>query len=159
MPINLNQFKMNVAKGQVDLRGGGGAPISAQIDVTSALGEVTGLVPGQAVKMVNSPGGVPKVVECTTDADAVYGFIVYDVKSSKFLRGDRCEILPMRNGVMYMEANGVIARDAEVAILIAGQKVITATATDRVVGRALDAATAAGQFIRVTVDLPGAIKA
>ena len=162
MPISLNAFGQTVAKGMCDLRNGGGNPVSCQIDVTSALGVDggVGLVPGQAVKLVTTAlGGVPKVVEATTDADDIFGFIVYDVKSTKFMRGDRCEVLAMRNGVMYMEANAAIARGAEIAVLIAGQKVITATATDRIVGRAFDGCSAAGKFIRVSLDLPGLIKA
>lgn len=159
--FNMNAFGMSVAKGQIDLRHGGGEPVSCAIDVTSTLGVDggAGLVPGQAVKLVNSAGGIPKVIECAADADDIFGFIVYDVKSSKFLRGDRCEVMGMRNGVMYMEASAAIARGAEVAIVVTGNKVVTAASGDRIVGRAFDAATAAGQMIRVTIDLPGAVKA
>lgn len=160
--MNLNQFAMSVVKGMVDLLNGGGRSISAMVDVTSALGVDggVGLIPGQPVKLVPSNiRGVPKVIECATDADDIYGFVVYNPKDSKYLCGDRLEILPMKGGIMYMEANAAIAQGAEVAVLIAGVKVITATATDRIIGRAFDGASAAGKIIRVTVDLPGAIKA
>lgn len=160
MPIQMNSFKMSVIKGMVDLLIGPGT-ISAQIDITSTLGADggVGLVPGQAVVLVNSAGGVPKVIEATTDAQDIFGFIAYNPKDPKYMRQDRCEIMAFRNGVMYMEANAAIARGAEVALLIAGVKVITATATDRIIGRAYDAATASGQMIRVVIDLPGAVKA
>ncbi len=152
----MNAFKPGAFKGTVDLRQGGSI-VSAQIDVTSTIGEVTGLVAGTPVKLVNSAGGIPKVIECDADTDDVFGFIVYDVKASKYLRLDRCEILTGRGGVMYMEANAAIARNAKIALLISGFKVITATATDRIIGRSFDKPIAQGEMFRVTVDLPGEI--
>lgn len=153
--FSMNVLKQQVVKGMIDLRAGQ-MPVSCQVDPTV----VAPLVPGQAVKLVPSNiRGVPKVISCTTDADDIFGFVVYDVKSPTFASGDRLEVLPFRNGIMYMEANAAIAQNSEIAILVATQRVIVATATDRIVGRALDAATAAGQLIRVVVDLPGLIKA
>lgn len=154
MTIALNQFGMNAVKGQVELRSGQ-PTLSVQIDSS----EAGTLVPSQAVKVVDSAGGIPKVIACADDADDVFGFIVYDLKKSSFVAGDRCEIVCMRNGVMFMEASAAVARNAEVSVVIASQKVKTAVSTDRIVGRALDKATADGQLIRVIVDLPGAIKA
>lgn len=151
--IVMNQVKQGLTKGMIDMRAGQ-LPISAQIAST----EVSTLVPGQAVKIVDSAGGIPKVIAVAADTDDVYGFIVYDLKSAGFVAGDRVEILPMRNGIMYMEASAAIARDAEVMVVLAGQKVALATTGKRVVGRAFDKATAAGQIIRVKVDLPGALK-
>lgn len=153
--MNMNEFNMQVVKGLIDLRNGGGAPVSCQADATSGT-----LVPGQAVKLVPSNNrGIPRVVACTVDTDDVFGFVVYDVKSSSFIAGDRLEVLPMRNGVMYMEANAALPQGSEVALFITGQKVIVATSTDRIVGRAIDGASASGKLIRVQVDLPGTIKA
>ena len=158
--FQMNVFGMGAIKGMVDLLLNPSI-MSAQIDVTSTLGADggVGLVAGQAVTIVNSPGGIPKVIEATADTQDIFGFIVYNPKDPKYMRQDRCEIAFGKGSVVYMEANAAIARNAEVAVLIAGVKVITATATDRIVGRALDAATAQGQMIRVLIDLPGAIKA
>lgn len=157
--ISMNQFGQQVVKGMVDLRNGQ-APLSCIVDATSTLGASTGILAGTPVKIVPSTlRGVPKVVECATDAEDIFGFVVYDVKSVSFKAGDRLEVLPFRNGIMYMEANAAIAQNAEIAILVAGYKVITATSTDRIVGRALDASTGAGKLIRVVIDLPGLIKA
>ena len=154
--MDLNTFNMQVVKGMVDLRSGQ-PTLSAQVDDTAAIG---GLVPGQAVKIVTaSAKGIPRVIEVAADSDDVFGFVVYDQKDSVKLRGDRIEIMPLNGGIMYMEANAAILRNAEVAVLVAGSKVITATATDRIIGRAIDGATAGGQLIRVAVQLPGAIKA
>ena len=159
--MNMNQFALSVIKGMIDLRCGI-QPISAMVDVTSTLGADggVGLIPGQSVKLVPSNiRGVPKVIECTTDADDIYGFVSYNNKDAKYMRGERLEILVGRGAVMYMEANAAITQGAEVAVLIAGVKVITATSTDRIIGRAFDGASAQGKIIRVTLDLPGLIKA
>lgn len=146
-----NQFAQTPEKGMMDLRFNPGV-ISAQVD-SSAVGS---LVPGQAVKMVDSAGGVPKVLSCSADTDDVFGFVNYSIKDQSFGADAKLEISSMRDNVMYMEAAAAIARNAKVMIVVAGQKVATATSGKTVVGRALDKATAAGQLIRVIIDLPGA---
>lgn len=148
---SINQFAQAPVQGMMDLRFNPGV-VAAEIDVTEA-GQ---LVPGQAVKVVDTAGGVPKVIACTADSDDVFGFILYDIKSRVFVAGDMCELAAMRDNVMYMTASAAIARNAQVTIVIGSKKVATATGGDRIVGRAYDKATADGQLIRVTIDLPGA---
>lgn len=151
---NINQFGMNIIKGAMDLKVSAGTVISCQIDVSA---DVAGLVPGQPVLCVDSAGGIPKVKEVAAITNDVFGFIVYDVRSVLFLRGDQCEVAIYRNGVMYMEASAAIARNAQVMLVLPGVKVVTAGTTgNRIVGRALDKATANGDIIRVMIDLPGA---
>lgn len=152
--MNLNQFGMNTVKGQVDLRSGQ-PTLSCQV----GSAEAGTLVPGQAVKMVDSLGGVPKVIAVAADTDDIFGFIAYDQKSSSFVANDRLEIVQGRGGFIYLEAGAALARNAEVQYVVAGAKVITAVSTKRIAGRAMDKATAAGQIIRIAVDLPGVIKA
>lgn len=154
MALNQNQFVQIPVQGQLDLRFNG-QTVSCQVDSSSA----GSLVPGQAVKMVDSAGGIPKVVECAADEDDVFGFINFDQKNQSFAVGDRVEISAMRNNVMYMTAGAAIARNAEVMIVVASKKVVTATSTNRIVGRAFDKAAADGDLIRVVIDLPGALKA
>jgi len=149
-----NQLVQAPVQGMMDLRFNSSV-LSVQIDSSSA----GGLVPGQAVKLVDSAGGVPKVVECALDADDVFGFLVFDLKSSVYAALDKAEIICYGGGFMYMTASAAIARGAEVAIVIASKKVVTAVSLDRIVGRAFDKAAADGDLIRVYVDLPGAIKA
>ena len=151
MTLAQNQFNQIPVQGQLDLRFNG-QTVSCIIDTTSA----GSLVPGQAVKMVDSIGGVPKVVECDSNANDVFGFINYDLKNKAFDAGDAVEISCMRNNVMYMTASAAIARNAKVAIVVSGQKVVTATTGMTIVGRAFDKAAALGDLIRVTIDLPGA---
>jgi len=154
MTQSQNQFSQSPEQGMLDLRFNTNT-MSGQIDVSSG----GGLVPGQAVKMVDSVGGVPKFVECALDADDVFGFINYNIKNKVFNDYDAVEVSYFRGNVMYMTASAAIARNAEVAVVIASKKVVTAVTGDRIVGRALDKATADGQLIRVVIDLPGALKA
>jgi hypothetical protein len=150
MTLSQNQFAQTPIQGLLDLRFNVNS-ISAEIDAGSA----GGLVPGQAVKLVDSAGGIPKVVECAADTDDVYGFINYDIKSQSFEAGDRVELSVMRDNVMYMTASAAIARGAKIMIVVAGNKVATATSGKTIAGRAFDKASADGDLIRVTIDLPG----
>jgi hypothetical protein len=125
--------------------------IACQVDSSSA----GGLVPGQAVKMVDLGGGIPKVVECAADTDDVFGFINYDIKSQAFAVGDKVEVSALRGNVMYMTASAAVARNAKVMIVVASKKVAVATTGKTIVGRALDKAAADGDLIRVVIDLPG----
>lgn len=152
MALNQNQFALIPIQGMMDLRFNP-AVISAQIDTSSA----GGLVAGQPVKMVDSAGGVPKVVECAADTDDVYGFLVYDLKQTVFAIGAPVEVACMRDNVMFMTASAAIARNAQVEIVLSGVKVATAASGKRIVGRALDKAAANGDVIRVTIDLPGGL--
>lgn len=153
MALNINQFAQTPVKGQLDLSVGVKQVISVQVDVSSA----GGLVDGQAVKLVDVKGGIPNVVECAADSDDVFGFIVYDIKDKAFNAGDKVEIAFARGSVMYMEASAAIVPYAKVAIVISGQKVVTATTGQMIIGYAIDKATASGELIRVMIDLPGAL--
>lgn len=151
---NINQFKQSPVKGQQDMSFNSNT-VSCQV----ASDEAVALVAGQAVKMVDSAGGVPKVTACTADEDDVFGFINYDVKSPSFPANARCEVSALQGNCQIMEADAAIGRWGEVMIVVAGQKVTPATATNRIVGRAYDKATAQGDLIRVVIMLPGALKA
>lgn len=151
MSLSINQFAQSVVQGQLDLRFNT-AIIAAQIDVSTA----GGLVPGTAVKIVDSLGGIPKVVECAADTDDIFGFIGYDIKHQTFEAGDICELAVLYNNVMYMTASAAIARNAKVMIVVSSDKVATATSGKTIAGRALDKATADGDLIRVAIQLPGA---
>lgn|SRR5574343_728394 len=154
MTISQNAFEPSPTQGQMDMKSNFNT-IGAQIDSS----EAGALVPGQAVKLVDSAGGVPKVIACTSDADDVYGFINYSVKDVEFVAYDKVEISTMRDNVMYMTAGAAIARGGNVAVVIASKKVIPAVAASgkRIIGRAFDKAAADGDLIRVIIDLPGAL--
>lgn len=150
MAQNQNQFGQTVVQGKLDITPNP-STVSAQIDVS----ELGTLVPGQSVKVVDSAGGVPKVIACAADSDDVWAFINYDLKKASFVAGDRVEVSAMRGNVMYMTSSAAIARNAKVMIVVAGVKVATRAGGGICVGRTFDKATAADQLIRVVIDLPG----
>lgn len=152
---NPNQFKQSAEKGLMDLRFNP-TVISCQIDESVGA---TLLLPGQAVKVVDSAGGVPKVVPVTAPTDDVFGFLMYNIKDKAYKAGQAVEVVFSRGGsVMYMEAGAAIARNAKVMVQVAGEKVITAAgAGNVVVGRALDKAAGNGDLVRVVIDLPGEV--
>jgi hypothetical protein len=152
MAQNINQFAQAAVQGMLDLQFNP-AIVSAEIDVSSA----GGLVAGQAVKIVDSAGGVPKVVECADDSDDVFGFIRYDIKTQVYDAFSVCELAAMRDNCMYMTAGAAVARNAKVMIVVASSKVVTATSGNMIVGRAFDKASADGDLIRVIIDLPGVL--
>jgi hypothetical protein len=152
MPQTSNQFQQTAEKGQVDLNSGR-QTITCMVDTS----EAALLVPGQGVKVVDNAGGVPKVIKIAADTDEVFGFINFQNKQGTFAAGQYVEVSFFRGNVMFMESSAAIARYAQVMPVVAGSLVATATTGKRIIGRALDKATAANQMIRVLIDVPGAL--
>lgn len=144
-----SQFTEAPLLGMIDLRLNYDT-VPVQVDSS----QVAGLAAGQAVKIVASAGGVPKVIACAADSDAVWGFVNYDIKSILFLAGAAMEVSQSGN-VIYLRAVEAISRGAQVALevsTVGGVKNTGGGAT--VVGLAFDQATAAGDLIRVKVSIP-----
>lgn len=150
MTLNINQFALTPVQGQLDLQPEG-ATISCQIDASSA----GNLVAGQAVKIVDNAGGVPKVVEAAADSDDIFGFLNYDVKDNDYDAGTQVEVSFFRGNIMFMTASAAIARNAKVMVVVSGSKVATRAGGGICIGRAIDKAAADGDLIRVVIDLPG----
>lgn len=147
--LNPNQFAQSPYIGTIDLRFDGDT-VSAQVASTQA----TPLYPGQAVKLVDSADGVPKVVAATAAADAVFGFINFDMKTIQYVAGVDCEI-SLSGNVIYLYSTAAFARGAQLMIdvsTVGGVK--TATGGGTFVGWAYDKASAAGQLVRVFVKTP-----
>lgn len=152
MVQSVNQFAQKPEQGQLDLTGGR-PTLTGQVDSS----ETGTLVAGQAVKMVDSAGGIPKFVAAGQDDD-IYGFVCYNFKNTEFVAGDQFEVTTGSGAIMYMTAVAAIARNAQVMIDDTEVKVATAAVgSHRIVGRALDKAAADGDLIRVSVYLPGAL--
>lgn len=152
MALTLNQFSLEPVQGMLDLSIQPNT-IACQVDASQG----TALIAGQAVTMVDSAGGVPKVIAAAADTGDVFGFVNYNEKDIDFPAEAKVEISMFRGNVMFMTSNAAIARNAQVMIVVSGSKVATATSNKRVIGRALDKATDANQLIRVLIDLPGAL--
>lgn len=147
--LSPNQFAQTEYVGTIDLRFDGNT-VSAQVASTQA----TALYPGQAVKLVDSADGTPKVVAVAANTDEVFGFINFDIKSVTFPAGANCE-LSLAGNVMYLYATAAIARGAQVMVDVATLGgVVTAAGGGTYVGWAYDKATAAGQLIRVFIATP-----
>lgn len=152
MAQTQNQFGQAPVQGMLDLL----APpntISVQVDASQG----TALVPGQAVKMVDSAGGVPKVIAAAANTDDVFGFVNFSWKQQNFAAGQSLE-MSVKDNVMYMVADGAISRGASVTVVPASNRVVAAATGNTVVGRAYDKAVNAGDLIRVWITTFGALK-
>lgn len=150
---NPNQFAQTPLLGQVDLRVDYNT-IAVEIDVS----QVAPLYAGSPVKIVDSAGGVPKVVGCAADSDNVFGFINYNVKNKAFLAGDAAEISQDGN-VMFMVATAAIARGAQVVLDLVtapwgGIAPAAGNSGKNIVGWAVDKAVNPGDFFRVRITSP-----
>jgi len=147
--LSPNQFGMTSLLGVIDLRYDFNT-VSCQVDTSQA----TALVFGQAVKVVDSAGGIPKVIACAANSDVCAGFINFDIKSPSFPAGSQCEV-SMSGNVMFLYATTAIARFAIVSLditTIGGVRSAAGNTGDRTVGYAYDKA-ALGDLIRVVLNV------
>lgn len=143
-----NAFSLSPQLGELDLRFNYNT-VSAQVDVS----QVGSLYPGAAVKVIDSAGGIPKVVGCAANSDEVFGFINYDIKTQSYVAGDKIEISQSGN-VIYLYATGSIARGAQVTLdLSTNGGVQSKNSGDKIVGFAFDQGTV-GLLIRVKLIVP-----
>lgn len=149
--LSQNQFQQSDVVGQVDLPYSTNT-ISVQIDASQA----TALYAGSAVKMVDSAGGIPKVVGCAADSDDCFGFLNYDIKNVAYLANNTAE-MSMKQNVIHLYATGAIARGALVTLDLTSPgsvgPLVSSSGAD-IVGWALDKAPAAGTLIRVFLECP-----
>lgn len=146
-----NQFAQEPLVGMIDMRFPYNT-MSVQIDASQA----SALYAGAAVKMVDSAGGVPKVVGCAANSDDCLGFINFDIKTVQFVAGSVAEI-SMAGNVMFLMATGAIARGAQVVLSLTtmgGVAAASGSGGENIVGWALDKAAAAGTVIRVFLKTP-----
>lgn len=149
---NPNQFSQAPYLGMIDMRFPYNS-VAVEIDA-SQVGAITA---GCAVKLVDSAGGVPKVVACSAASDEVFGFINYDIKTVAFSAGMPCEV-SMSGNVMYLYATEAVSRGAQVVLstpTVGGVKPSSSGSSgDNICGWAYDKASAGGQLIRVFLKSP-----
>lgn len=148
--LSQNQFAQTAVLGQLDMPYNFNT-IPVQIDVS----ESGTLYAGDPIKIVDSPGGVPKVVKCTADSDSCFGFINYNVKNVGYVAGDAAEISQAGN-VMWLYATGAIGRGTrvELDLVNGGVAAVSGSGGENIVGWAFDKATASGQLFRVKIMAP-----
>ncbi len=148
--LSQNQFAQTPYVGVVDLRFPYNT-VAVQIDAT----ETGTLYPGTPVKIVNSVGGVPKVIACTANTDDCIGYLNFNMKNTSFVAGDAAEMSSDGNCI-WLYATAAISRFAKVRVNILGNGVapLAASGGADIVGFAYDKATAGGQLIRVMLRCP-----
>lgn len=155
---NVNAFAQSPQLGMIDLRFD-----PDTVSVMISPNQATALFAGAAVKIDASAGndGVPKVIGCAANADEVFGFLNYDIKSQDFRAGKMAECSQAGN-VMYLYSTTAITRGTRVTLDLStngGVGALVGSSGNDVVGWAYDGATAAGQLIRVKLITPGYLKA
>lgn len=116
------------------------------------------LLPGDPVKIVATSKGLPHFAKAAV-GDVVAGFVEWNVIRPSYAAGKICQI-SMAGNVMYMEAGAAISAGALVNITSLTDVTVGAAAgAGSKLGIALEAATAAGQLIRVKIGEPVAYAA
>ena len=108
---------------------------------------------GAFVKLYSSSTSTDHpVVQVCAATDIPYGVVVYDARKSEYAVGERCAIAKTGD-VVFCEAAGAIAVGANVQFNPTGWKVDdSTTATYAYVGKAITAASAAGDLIQVELN-------
>lgn len=152
MAQQLNQFAQTAERGQIALLNADSFILSAVVD--ASIPAQSTLKTGDLVKIVGTSKGVPHVIPTTAAADAPFGFVVFNaVKNDGFKAGDRVEIM-FTGGWMYMIASAAITAGSKVIYTPTSGQVtasVESSSNGAIVGVALDAASAAGDLIRVYV--------
>lgn len=94
------------------------------------------------------------VTPVTAITDVVAGVVQHDVTAGEILKGKGASIAV--DGDTMMEAAGAIAIGVRVCIAADG-RALTQTTGNRAIGHCVEAATGAGDFCRVHLDLNGDI--
>lgn len=156
---NKLSFQMNVFAPTEEIKGRKVLPantesFSGMIDA-SVVGNV---VPGTPMKIVTTSAKLPHFAPATAE-DKIVGFLEWNVIRSAYVAGTPCQVSPDTN-VMYMEASEAINAGVNVTMdSFSNITIKTAAAAsgddpaDPVIGYALEAATAAGQLIRVKIKI------
>jgi hypothetical protein len=146
MTFDVNQFEIAQTQGALDLSLGVDNSIICQVSASQA----TALTAGQAVKVEDSAGGIIKVLACTANSDAVFGFVVRDTKKSEWAANEPVRIA-LEGVVLTMTAGAAIAKGARLEIVASTKKVITNAGVNPIIGLSLDKITADGQLVRVYI--------
>jgi hypothetical protein len=146
MALNINQFAQTAEVGYLDLQTG----LNNVLTCIHKAGESTALVPGQAVKLVDSYTAIP-AVEDSAISEVAFGVVVNNLKDVDFPAEARLEVARVGT-VMFMKASAAIARGANVQYDPTTNKVATKASTNGILGQALDKASGDNAIIRVTIN-------
>lgn len=152
-------YQMNVFAPTEEVKGRKVLPANTESFSGIIDADVSGtVVPATPMKIVATSDKLPHFAPATAE-DKIIGFLEWNVIRTGYKAGDPCQVSPDTN-VMYMEASGEINAGANVTMdSFSNITVKTAAAAsgdnpaDPVIGYALEAATAAGQLIRVKIKI------
>lgn len=156
---NKASYQMNVFAPTEEIKGRKVLPANTE-SFSGVIDESveTAVLPATPVTIVSTSAKLPHFAPAKS-GDLVIGFVEWNVIPSGlgYTAGKICQVSPATN-VMYMEASGAIDACAEVTMdSLSNITITTATSGDPVIGVALEAATAAGQLIRVKIGAPVAL--
>lgn len=146
-------YQMNVFAPTEEIKGRKVLPANTESFSGIIDASVDGTVaPATPIKIVASSSKLPHFAPAASDSDNIVGFLEWNVvRSNGYTKGLPCQISPETN-VMYMEASGAINAGVNVAMDSYSNITIKAAgAGSKVIGYALEAASAAGQLIRVKI--------
>lgn len=150
---NKLSYQMNVFAPTEEIKGRKVLPANTESFSGIIDADVSGtVVPATPMTIVSTSEKLPHFAPATAE-DKIIGFLEWNVIRTGYKAGDPCQISPDTN-VMYMEASGEINAGADVAMDSFSNITIKAAGdNDAVIGYALEAATAAGQLIRVKIKI------
>lgn len=156
---NKLSFQMNVFAPTEEIKGRKVLPANTESFSGIIDAAVEGSVaPATPMKIVATSAKLPHFAPAGAD-DKIVGFLEWNVIRTNYVAGEPCQVSPDTN-VMYMEASEAIAAGANVTMDSFSNITIKTAAeasgddpADPVIGYALEAATAAGQLIRVKIKI------
>lgn len=140
--LNINQFEQVPIRGQLDLQ----IMKSGVIQGVVSASQGSALAPGDRVALDTASGNVPSFVAATLDVTAI-GLVVFDEKKSAPVAGDYIQVTFFGGPVMWLTSAAAVSAGAQVEYNSSGK--VQALTTNKMIGIALDPATAADQTIRV----------
>lgn len=146
-------YQMNVFAPTEEIKGRKCLPANTEsfsgiIDAT-VEGDV---VPATPVIIAGASEKLPHFIPAKA-GDKIRGFVEWNVIRTSYKAGDMVQVSPAGN-VMYMEASDEIQAGVEVAIKdYDAVTIATAGDGDTVIGYTLEAATAAGELVRVKIKI------
>lgn len=148
-------YQMNVFAPTEEIKGRKVLPANTQSFSGMIDADVEGYVlPATPMKIVSTSSKLPHFAPAGAE-DKIIGFLEWNVIPSGlgYKAGDMCQISPDTN-VMYMEAEEAINAGVDVAMSDLSDVTIAAAGEgDAVIGYSLEAASAAGQLIRVKIKI------
>lgn len=156
MSVNLNDFSISPAVGDVDLaHSTGESIISVRFGYEETAGDIEA---GEGVILsdlgANDTPGAPIVAIRASEIVPIYGVKIRSTKKAKVEGGDVFEIAK-RGAVVRFKAAAAIARGAAVTLTLATPGQVKAVTTKTPLGITLDKAAAEGDIVRVELTCDG----